>query len=276
MTTQNTEIEILPASRPVQSASLAQLMEHAQAMSVAKQLADALCATDLVPADYRNKAGNGAAAILYGSELGLNPIQALQNIFVIHGRPAIYARTALALVKSHGVKLQTIESSNESVTVRGTRDDEIEEVTWTMADAERAGYTKNAKYKTNPRQMLHAKAAMEVCRNLAPDILLGIAYSREELELEQPVVAVQSSRAAVTTAELLTPRVEQALQTARGKAAKYGGEVKLSDEDLAERNAKHEQMLADVAAAEPPVDAEPVDRSDEVAELWASEADSEA
>lgn len=183
--TQNTEIDILPAARPVQSPVLAQLMEHAQAMATAKQLADALCATDLVPMDYKNKAGNGAAAILYGAEIGLNPIQALQNIFVVHGRPAIYARTALALVKSHGVKLQTIESSNECVTVRGTRDDEIEEVTWTMEDAKRAGYTKNAKYTTNPRQMLYAKAAMEVCRNLAPDVLLGIAYSREELEMER-------------------------------------------------------------------------------------------
>ena len=123
-------------------------------MATAKQLADALCATDLVPEDYKNKSGNGAAAILYGAEIGLNPIQSLQNIFVIHGRPAIYARTALALVKSHGVKLQTIESSNECVTVRGTRDNEIEEVTWTMEDAKRAGYTKNAKYQTNPRQML--------------------------------------------------------------------------------------------------------------------------
>ena len=256
MTTQNTEIEILPAARPVQSPVLAQLMEHAQAMATAKQLADALCGTDMVPADYKGKPANGAAAILYGAEIGLNPIQALQNIFVIHGRPAIYARTAIALVKSHGVKLQTIEASNESVTVRGTRDDEIEEVTWTIDDAKRAGYTKNAKYTTNPRQMLYAKAAMEVARNLAPDILLGIAYSREELELEQPVTTVRAERprSTVTTDEILGVRVatnERAIARAR--------EAGLQPEPVADVDA---------------VDAE-TDRSDEVAELFATDADVE-
>lgn len=267
MTTQN-EIEILSPARPVQSPVLAQLMEHAQAMTTAKQLADALCATDLVPQDYRNKAGNGAAAILYGAEIGLNPIQALQNIFVIHGRPAIYARTAIALVKSHGVKLQTIESSNETVTVRGTRDDEIEEVTWTIEDAKRAGYTKNAKYTTNPRQMLYAKAAMEVCRNLAPDILLGIAYSREELELEHDapkLATVITSRGAITD-EIMSPRVENALTKARAVVGKVAETVaKITEPDIGDEPI---DMV--------PTDAEPVDRSDELAELFADEVDAQA
>jgi hypothetical protein len=264
-TTQNTEIEILPAARPVQSPVLAQLMEHAQAMATAKQLADALCGTDMVPQDYKGKPANGAAAILYGAEIGLNPIQALQNIFVIHGRPAIYARTAIALVKSHGVKLQTIESSKECVTVRGTRDDEIEEVTWTMEDAKQAGYTKNAKYQTNPRQMLYAKAAMEVCRNLAPDILLGIAYSREELELEQPVNAtVRATSARVTTDEILSPRVDAALTKARAK--------KVEPEILA----TPEPVLPETYSEYEEIDEVPIlDRSDEIAEMFGADADAE-
>ncbi|QCG77866.1 RecT-like ssDNA binding protein [Gordonia phage SmokingBunny] len=181
-------LSILPAQRPSVPAAIGQLMQHAEAMGAAKKLADAMCSSELVPAIYRGKPANGAAAILYGGELGLNPIQSLQQIFVVHGQPAIYARTMVALVKSHGYAIQTVESTDTSVTVRGgdPRTGETEESTWTYERARRAGYTSNKKYETDPQAMLYAKAATEVCRKIAPHVLLGIAYSREELELEQP------------------------------------------------------------------------------------------
>lgn len=180
-------IELLPAQRPIQTNAVDQLMLHAQAMATAKQLADALCDTDLVPAIYRGKPGNGAAAILYGAELGLNPIQSLQQIFVVHGTPAIYAKTAVALVKAKaGIVVQTVEDTDEKVTVSATdpATGQVEVSTWDIARAGRAEYTKNVLYQKNPRSMLWAKAAMEVCRRIAPDVLLGISYAREELELD--------------------------------------------------------------------------------------------
>jgi hypothetical protein len=194
----NNEIEILPAARPVQLDAATQLRAHVQAMSEAKILADALCETDLVPATYRGKPGNGAAAILYGAELGLNPIQSLQHIFVVHGQPSIYARTAVALLKRHGIKFRTIEESPTSVTIRAERGDEAEESTWTIERATKAGYASNRKYSSEPTQMLWAKAAMEVSRRIAPDILLGIAYSTEEMELSESQQSrpVQSQRPA--------------------------------------------------------------------------------
>ena len=173
-----------------------QLAVHAHNMGAAKQLADALCATDMVPAHYKGKPGNGAAAILYGAELGLDPIQSLQNIFIVQGKPAIYARTAVALVRRHGIKVKTAASCDESVTVIAERDGDTEEATWDIARATKAGYLSNAKYKSNPQEMLYSKAAMEVCRKIAPDVLLGIAYSGEELELEAPV-RIESSRVTV-------------------------------------------------------------------------------
>ncbi|MGV0042060.1 hypothetical protein [Mycobacterium colombiense] len=192
------EIEILLPRRPAQSEALGQLMAHAEAMSAAKQLADALSQTDMVPKDYKGKPGNAAAAILYGAELGLDPIQSLQQIFVIHGSPAIYARTAVALVKRHGVIVETVSSDNTAVTVRATdpRTGQVETATWDIDRAVLAGYTSNAKYNTNPQEMLYAKAAMEVCRKIAPDVLLGVPYSREELDLEMPPQRVRSERVA--------------------------------------------------------------------------------
>ncbi|EHI13180.1 hypothetical protein [Mycolicibacterium thermoresistibile] len=195
----DSEIEVLPPARPMASESIGQLMQHAQAMSAAKQLGDALSQTDMVPKDYKGKPANAAAAILYGAELGLNPIQSLQQVFVVHGQPAIYARTAVALVKRAGVVVETVSSTDEAVTVRATdpRTGQVEESTWDIPRAKRAGYTSNKKYETDPQAMLYAKAAMEVCRRIAPDVLLGIPYAREELELElaqQQPMRVRSER----------------------------------------------------------------------------------
>ena len=191
----DSDITVLPPARPVQADAVGQLMAHAQAMTAAKQLADALCDTDLVPKDYKGKPGNGAAAILYGAELGLNPIQSLQQVFVVHGSPAIYARTAVALVMRHGITVRTLESSDDSVTVEVSdpRTGHVETCTWDYARAQKAGYTGNKKYDTDPQAMLYAKAAMEGCRKVAPDVLLGIPMSREELEMEAPT-PVRSER----------------------------------------------------------------------------------
>lgn len=201
-TAESTEVELLPPTpAPVYASgtpqALGTLLAHVDAMNAAMQLAKGLAASELVPALYRGNEGNTAVAILYGAELGLNPIQSVQQIFVVHGTPSIYARTAVALVKrATGIPVQTVESTDERVTVTATdpKTGQTETSTWDIARAEKAKYTGNQKYTTDPQAMLYAKAAMEVCRKIAPDVLLGIPYSREELELEPQPIKVQSER----------------------------------------------------------------------------------
>lgn len=180
------------------------LMRQAEAMSAAHKLATVLCNTQMVPQTFRGKPDDGAAAILYGAELGLKPQQALQQVFVVHGQPAIYARTMVALLKGKGYKFETVESTDESVTVRGVAPSgEQETSTWTLDRAKKAGYTSNKKYQTDPQAMLYAKAASEVSRRLAPDVLLGIKYAAEDLELEP--VKMNATRQDVAQQALAAP-----------------------------------------------------------------------
>lgn len=169
-----------------EAGAYASLEAQVKAMGDAYQLAQALCKTSMVPKQYQGRPEEGAAAILYGAELGLNAIQSLQQVIVINGKPAIEARTAAGLLIRFGCQLRTIESSPTQVTVQGTRaaTGADETVTWTIERAQQAGYTSNRLYKTIPEQMLYAKAVMEVARKIAPDILSGIAYSVEELRAE--------------------------------------------------------------------------------------------
>lgn len=164
------------------------LVAWADAARSAASLGTALSKTSFVPKDFRGKPEECAAAILFGDEIGLSPMQALQSVYVVSGRPGLYARSMLALVLSSGHEVETVTKTDAKVTVRGRRrgsETWIEE-TWTTERARRAKYTSNAKYESDPQAMLFARAVSDLCRQIAPDALAGLAYSVEELELAEP------------------------------------------------------------------------------------------
>lgn len=210
-------LEVFPPAQAHRPTAVAMLMEHAEVYNTAWKLAGQLVQTTMVPKRFFKKQGDATAAILYGAELGLNPIQSLQRVIPIHGMPSLEARTMVGLLKAAGYRIRTKSQSDESVTVEGEAPDgETYTSTWTIGRAKLAGYvptpvvenpdpnkesdwltvTKsgewgsktsilgNMKYVTDPQTMLKAKAQAETCRELAPDVLMGISYSREELESE--------------------------------------------------------------------------------------------
>jgi len=56
-------------------------------MKDAMEYAKLISESDLAPKDFKGKPGNVLIAIQYGVEIGLKPMQAIQNISVINGRP---------------------------------------------------------------------------------------------------------------------------------------------------------------------------------------------
>lgn len=162
------------------------IREAALQMHDAYELAKVLCGTGIVPAHFRGKPQEGAAAIMFGASLGLDPINALRGLYNVHGTTSMYARMMAALVLRDGHELWTVSSTDDRVIVQGRRrgSDTIEEGDWDYARAKKAGYTKNDKYQSDPQAMLYAKAVSEVARKIAPDTLNGI-YTVEEMEIER-------------------------------------------------------------------------------------------
>ena len=186
------------------------LVAWAGAAGAAHQLATSLSRTSFVPRAFQGNAADATAAIMLGDELGLSPIAALRSIYIISGTPALYARTMVALAMAHGHEIWTEESSDRQVTVCGKRrgQEHVERSTWTIDRARKAGYTNNKKYDTDPQAMLYSKAAAEIARKVAPDVLSGVPYSVEDLELEpenQPRTTVSRSSAKVARASKPTP-----------------------------------------------------------------------
>lgn len=178
------------------------IRQTATDLAAAHQIASAICATQFVPQHFRGKSDECAVAILYGQTIDLDPLTAVQQIYVIGGKPALYARAMVAIVLSHGHNIWTEDESEGSVTVAGQRkgSPRVERVTWTTEMARRAGYTSNKKYQTDPRSMLYARASGDIARRIAPDALLGMAYNVEELDLD-PLAAPT----APVTAAAFTP-----------------------------------------------------------------------
>ncbi|MEU1432161.1 hypothetical protein ABZ412_34345 [Nocardia sp. NPDC005746] len=218
-----TEDQFVPALGSGFGDPLGAVSIYLDVIDTAYNLADKLCRTPLVGTVYRGKPADAAVAILYGAEIGLNPIQSLQQIFTVHGTPAIYARTMVALLKRRGYRFQTVEATATVATVTGTAPGgDVETCTWTIDRAIQAGYVPqidpktgdyavntngklagNMKYLTDSANMLYAKAAAEVCRRLAPDVLLGISRTTEDLESEPAPAPVRVASERVSAAEVL-------------------------------------------------------------------------
>lgn len=195
--TDTTPAGLVPA--PIGSAPWWAPQNLQEAMRAAELIAD----SGMVPNDYIGKPGAVLVAMQMGSEIGLSPMAAIQNIAVINGRPSLWGDAMLAVCKSHrkfvscDEKLEgtSIENFRAVVTVQ-RRDEPAVVRTFSVKDAERAGLWKKAgPWSQYPQRMLIMRARAWALRDSFPDALRGI-YSAEEAEdLATADAQVISSRA---------------------------------------------------------------------------------
>ena len=162
-----------------------------QNMAEAMQLADVLASSDLVPRDYQRKPGNILVAVQWGAEVGLKPLQALQNIAVINGRPSLWGDAIVALVRGSGL-LEYMQETHDGDTAVCTvkRRGQPEEVrTFSQADAKAAGLAgKPGPWTQYPARMRQMRARAFALRDVFADVLKGLAVAEElqDMPAEQP------------------------------------------------------------------------------------------
>ena len=160
-----------------------------RSLKEALQLASLLSKSRLIPKGFENPEAC-LVGILYGMEVGLSPIAALQRMAIIDGRPTIWGDAALALVEVSGL-LEKIEERIESdqaqaktavcQVLRSGRSEPITR-TFSIEDAKRAGlWQKPGPWTYYPDRMLMMRARAFALRDAFPDVLMGL-YFREEFE----------------------------------------------------------------------------------------------
>lgn len=157
-----------------------------EAMEMAKLIAD----SDFAPKDYKGKPANVMIAVQMGADVGLKPMQSLQNIAVINGRPSIWGDAALALVQSAAILErfhETIDGDGDKRTAtciikRHGLPDEIKR-TFSVADAKKAGlWTKPGPWQNYPDRMLQMRARGFALRDAASDRLMGLILAEEAMD----------------------------------------------------------------------------------------------
>lgn len=156
-----------------------------KSLAEAMELANILAASSIVPKDFQNNAGNILVAIQWGMELGLKPMQAMQNIAVINGRPCIWGDALLAIVQSYSACEYVKETfDSESMTafceVKRKSDPEAHTTSFSINDANVAGLTtKPGPWQQYPKRMLQMRARAYALRDKFSDALKGIPIAEE-------------------------------------------------------------------------------------------------
>jgi len=129
-------------------------------------------------------------AIQMGMEIGLSPMQAVQNIAVINGRPSVWGDAALGLVEASGL-LEEFEEWEEGERYKDgwttfckvkRRGRKASTRKWTWADAKQAGLAgKTGPWKEYPQRMMQMRPRSWALRDNFADVLRGLSI-REEIE----------------------------------------------------------------------------------------------
>ena len=167
-------------------------------LSEAMQFSEVLSQSAMVPREYQGKPANTLVAIQWGMELGLAPMQALQNIAVINGKPSIYGDALLAMVRAdhrcRGVKEYLDEQTAVCLITRSHNAGEVEEIErkFSVDDAKRAGlWGKQGPWKQYPQRMLQMRARSLAIRDGFPDVIKGLISVEEAQDMPSPMKPVQ-------------------------------------------------------------------------------------
>jgi len=151
------------------------------------QFSEMLASSAMVPKAYQGKPQDIMVCVQWGYEIGLAPMQALQNIAVINGKPSVYGDAAMALVQASPV-CEDVEEYFEgegtpnpvAVCVAQRKGRKPVVAKFSVEDAKRAGlWGKQGPWQAYPKRMMQMRARGFALRDAFPDVLKGLITAEE-------------------------------------------------------------------------------------------------
>lgn len=168
-----------------------------------ERFAEKAAKSGMVPKDYISKPDAIVIAVQMGSELGLPPMQSLQNIAVVNGRPSVWGDAMPALCRASGIVSYIKEWSTGTGDAREwfcevKRKDDPNPISghFSVAKAKQAGlWGKQGPWTQYPDRMGQMRARGFGLRDACPDVLRGL-------------ISVEEAQDIPFEATGLTPRIE--------------------------------------------------------------------
>lgn len=164
---------------------------HLSTYEDAYRFAKSVVASGLAPREF-NTPEKVLIAIQYGAELGLSPMQALQSVAVINGRPCLWGDALPALVRGSG-KCEWISERMEGDGDRRAAVCESKRIDsphphatrFSVEDAKAAGlWGKAGPWKQYPNRMLQMRARGFNFRDNFADVLRGFGVVEEVQDIQ--------------------------------------------------------------------------------------------
>ncbi len=171
---------------------------NAQAVSVfitgeafehAQRIAKMLSSSDIVPEQYRNRVDNTMVALEMANRMQVSPFMVMQNLDIIHGKPAFNSKFTAAMVNSCGkysALRYRFEGEGDKRTCKAycrelATGDILEGPPVSVAMAKTEGWwsKKGSKWPTMTDLMLTYRAATFFCRVFEPGLTMGIPTTEE-------------------------------------------------------------------------------------------------
>lgn len=183
MNTPNTES--LTLQEQGQQLSVLGAFANSEQFQMAKQAAEMLASSSMVPVTYQNNPGSCFIALNTALRLRMDPLMIMQNLYVVQNRPSWSGQFAIALVNICPKFSATwFEYRNEEDFQKGVRmcaqlkTGQNVYGTWITPEMVKAeGWGK--KWQTMPEQMYKYRAAAFFARTNCPEALLGLSVEGE-------------------------------------------------------------------------------------------------
>lgn len=185
----------------------------------AQRISKMLASSNIVPEQYQNNIANTMVALEMANRMQVSPLMVMQNLDIIHGKPAFNSKFTAAMVNGCG-KYESLRytytgEGDKRQCVAHTKDLRTGEVltgppvSIAMAKAEGWWTKKGSKWPTMPDLMLSYRAATFWCRLYEPGLTMGLPTSDELYD----IAPVQTATVVNTTFAAVNEKVRSGTQS---------------------------------------------------------------
>jgi len=186
--------------------------DDAKSFEHLQRVAKVFSQSSLVPDTFRGKMSECIIALEMAHRIGASPLAVMQNIYIVHGKPAWSSQFLISCVNACGKfsPLRYEMTEGDTACVAWAYDLLTKEklrspkITMAMANAEGWVSKSGSKWKTMPDLMLRYRAATLFARTYCPELTMGIQTKDEVIDVTDAVVVSTPQRPRSSTS-LLNP-----------------------------------------------------------------------
>ena len=171
--------------------ALAEVSYTPKTLAELDKFAQTLADSGMVPTAFKGKPKDIIVAVIRGAEIGLAPLQSLESLAVINGRPSLYGDAVPAVAQTspqYEYHREYFDGDGDALTAIcevKRKNGQVHVVRFGIADAKKAGLLgKPGPWTQYPKRMLQMRARSFAFRDQFSDALKGIGVVEEVQDIK--------------------------------------------------------------------------------------------